>query len=127
MSVGDVHVSIVEGKFDHAKLATGVGKVEPVLVTVGRMEPGSVTDIVLATVEVVLDEGAVVDVSDCELELLMGRTERGRVGEEIVVEFDPIGGKRLPGRLTGLRSTDVSAMADGDQRAPQDEDESKSR
>ena len=101
LSMADVQVSSVEGKFDHVKAVTGVGKVDPVVVTVDKMEPGSVMDMVVA-VEVVLDEGAVVDVSVCESELLMGSRERGKVGEERAVDVDPIE-RRLPGRFTCLR------------------------
>ena len=102
LSTADVQVSSVDGKFDHVKGVTGVGKVDPVVEGVDKMEPGSVTDMVLA-VEVVLDKGAVVDVSVCEPELLMGSKERGKVGEERLVDVDPTGGRRLPGRLTCLR------------------------
>ncbi|KAM5541791.1 hypothetical protein V8D89_004520, partial [Ganoderma adspersum] len=102
LSVADVQVSIVDGKFDHVKVVTGVGKVDPVVEGVDKMEPGSVTDMVLV-VAVMLDEGAVVDVSVCMSELLMGSKERGKVGEERVVDVDPTGGRRLPGRLTCLR------------------------
>ena len=80
LSMADVQVSSVDGKFDHVKGVTGVGKVDPVVVTVDKMEPGSVTDMVLA-IEVVLDEETVVDVSVCEPEPLMGSRERGKVGE----------------------------------------------
>ena len=69
LSMADVQVSSVDGKFDQVKAVTGVGKVDPMVVTVDRMEPGSVMDMVLA-VEVVLGEEAVVDVSVCELEVL---------------------------------------------------------
>ena len=72
LSMADVQVSSVDGKFDHVKGVTGVGKVDPVVVTVDKMEPGSVMDMVLA-VEGVLDEGAVVDVSVYERELLRNR------------------------------------------------------
>ncbi|PIL27832.1 hypothetical protein GSI_10986 [Ganoderma sinense ZZ0214-1] len=94
LSVADEHVLIVEGKFIHEKLGRMDGKVDPEVVeavgpTVDKMDPGSVTDMLVA-VEVGLDEGVVVDVSVCELELLIGSRERGKVGEERELRLDSI-------------------------------------
>ena len=114
----DVHVSIVDGKLVQVKLAADDGSVDPEVVEVeaagvDKMEPGSVTDMVFVVeVVIVLGEGVPVDVSVCEMRLLIrdeGAIELsvrwpvlmigtiGKMGKRVGRE------RRLPGRFACLR------------------------
>ena len=94
LNVTGVHVLMVESGSDHSNPGTGLGKVVPDNVTVGKTEAGSGTDI------------AFVDVDVCESELVVGTGERvcGKVGAGRlrVEDMVPRGGKRLSGRVACL-------------------------